>query len=436
MLKPRQKLDKYRVERRIADGAFAVVYQAYDTVEGVRVALKVPQQHLLTPIRLADFRKEVRLTAKLDHPNILPIKTAGFLNGLFVIVYPLGEESLEDRMSRRLSVRKALLYAEQTMEALAHAHGNKIIHCDVKPSNLILFSRDRLRLADFGIAKFALRTLRASGSGTVGYIAPEQALGKPSFRSDVFSVGLILHEMLTGRLPEWPFDWPPPGLARVRQRFHPDLIAFLRRSMEVDSRRRYENAATMLAAFRRIKSRVVAHLTKQSRRKRTSRRQNNDWRVVRFKAFRRSHGSDLETNAECTKCGGPVSEPMRFCPWCSSKRKIHRGPTRFPGRCKRCGRGMKLDWRFCPWCYGGGYAVETSRQYSDRRYRARCRNSACERKRLMPFMRYCPWCRTKVRQEWKIPGSRRRCPRCRWAVLPNFWESCPWCGRGLKGQRA
>ena len=96
----------------------------------------------------------------------------------------------------------AVKLADQMLEAVAWAHAHRIIHCDVKPDNFILFTDNRIRLADFGIAKVAMKTIRASGSGTVGYVAPEQAVGKPSFRSDVFSLGLILYRMLSGKLPE------------------------------------------------------------------------------------------------------------------------------------------------------------------------------------------------------------------------------------------
>lgn len=431
MLKPRQKLDKYRIERRLAEGGFAAVYQAYDTVEGIRVALKVPHKNLLSPSVVKDFRNEVRLAAKLDHPNILPIKTACFLDDLFVIVYPLGRESLEDRMRKRLSVRKALGFAEQTLDALGYAHRNKVIHCDVKPSNLILFPDDRLRLADFGLARVAQRTVRASGSGTVGYIAPEQAMGKPSFRSDVFSMGLILYEMLTGSLPEWPFDWPPPGFSRLRHRLPAELIEFLRRAMEVDARKRFENADRMLAAFRRLKPRALGWITKRTRQRKKASKPANHWKRVRFREFKRAYRKGLGLNTFCPACKGPMSESMWFCPWCSAAQTLYKGTTAFPRRCKRCGRGMKLDWRFCPWCYGAGYPRETSREYSDKRYEGRCRNPACERKSLMPFMRYCPWCRTKVQHLWPLQGSRGKCPRCHWGVAADFWDCCPWCGRGL-----
>src|SRR5690606_36135308 len=136
----------------------------------------------------------------------------------FVIAVPLGKGSLADRMRKRMSMETFLDYARQMLSAVAHAHRHRIVHCDVKPENFLLFPDGRLRLADFGIAKIAQRTLRGSGSGTIGYIAPEQAMVRPSFRSDVFSLGLILWQMLTGELPEYPFTWPLPGLQRLRRK--------------------------------------------------------------------------------------------------------------------------------------------------------------------------------------------------------------------------
>ena len=101
-------------------------------------------------------------------------------------------------MQRRLSIRTALDLGEQLLRAIAFAHENRVIHCDVKPDNLLLFDRGRLRLTDFGISKIAHRTISASGAGTVGYMAPEQAMGRPSARSDVFAAGLVLWQMFSG----------------------------------------------------------------------------------------------------------------------------------------------------------------------------------------------------------------------------------------------
>ena len=430
MLKVRQKLGKYRIEGRIAQGGFADVYRAYDTIEGIQVALKVPKGQYVTTAVLDDFRREVRLTAGLEHPGVLGVKNAGFIDEHFVIVYALGERTLADRLARRLSTRTALEIGEQLLEALAYAHANRIIHCDVKPENLVLFPGGRLRLADFGISKVAQRTLRASGSGTVGYVAPEQALGKPSFRSDVFSAGLILYRMLTGHLPEWPYEWPPPGYARVRGKLHPDLIEFLRRSLEVDHRRRYRDAGQMLAAFQRIRPKILERNGSRPAGRRTP--VARDWRTVRHGQFRREHGRALEARYQCERCTGPVSESMAACPWCGAKRATHRMETRFPAQCPRCRRGVKLDWRFCPWCYGPEVGPLATRSFSDRRYEARCDSSTCSDRRLMRFMRYCPWCRRKVRRKWALDGSRERCPRCRWGVLRDFWDHCPWCAKALR----
>ncbi|MGC1274911.1 MAG: serine/threonine-protein kinase [Planctomycetaceae bacterium] len=269
LLRGRQKLGKYRIERRLASGGFAAVYEATDTIEGIRVALKIPHQETVNPVMLELFRREVRLIARLDHPNILPLKDASFIDDRFVIVFPLGQRTLSDRLRSRISVEKALDFAEQLLEGVAYAHRHRIIHCDIKPENIILFPGDRLRLTDFGIAKIAQRTIRGSGTGTVGYMAPEQAMGRPSSGSDVFSVGVILYRMLTGFWPEWPFQWPFAGAVMLRRKTHPDLSELIRRSLEIDPRRRFVDADQMLRAFRPAMRRTL-RLSEERRRRRQS----------------------------------------------------------------------------------------------------------------------------------------------------------------------
>ena len=258
-LRVRQKIGKYRIEKRLCEGGFATVYQAFDTIEGQRVALKIPHGNQVDDTLLRDFRHEARLAARLEHPNILPIKDASVIDQRLVIALPLGDRSLADRLQKRLSLQTALNLAEQMLDALAYAHEHKIIHCDVKPENMVLFAGGVLRLTDFGIAKIALKTVQGSGTGTVGYMAPEQAMGKPSLRSDVFSAGLIMYRMVSGEWPEWPYDWPPPGIRKVRSKLHPEFIEFLKKTLEPHPRDRYRDATHMRNAFVRLKSKVLNH---------------------------------------------------------------------------------------------------------------------------------------------------------------------------------
>jgi serine/threonine-protein kinase len=250
-------LGKYRIGRKIAEGGFAVVYRARDTVEQIDVALKIP--HVQSGQAMSDLLKEVHIGSRLDHPNILPIKNATIEEGRLLIAYPLAERSLDTRLRYRISSRVALNIGEQLLDAVAYAHARRVIHCDINPNNVLLFPNNRVTLADFGIARISARTkaLSGSGTGTVGYIAPEQAMGRPSFRSDVFSVGLVFYRMLGGALPKWPFRAPLPGMDRLRRKLRPPALEWLMRAVEVDERKRYKTGVEMQAAFDRVKKRAL-----------------------------------------------------------------------------------------------------------------------------------------------------------------------------------
>jgi eukaryotic-like serine/threonine-protein kinase len=426
VLRAGQKLGKYRLLSKLSVGSFATVFRAFDTLEGVYVALKIPHPNMMRKESIDDFTREVKMAARLDHPNILRLKTADYIDGHLVIAFPLGDQSLDERLQRRLSIRTAIDLGEQLLRAIAFAHENRVIHCDVKPDNLLLFNNSHLRLTDFGISKIAHRTISASGAGTVGYMAPEQAMGRPSARSDVFAAGLVLWQMFSGYLPEWPFDWPPPNYERIKRRLHPDMVAVLRRSIELKPSKRFENGDQMLSAYLRAKPKTLRQALRPTRRK-SKTTTKRDWKEIRQKQFLKQYGRLLATKFPCGKCGGPVSEAMHACPWCGVHRKVFRETTNFPAQCPRCRRGVKLDWHYCPWCYGPGFEHVSDREYSDRRYTARCPNRKCERKKLMPFMRYCPWCHTKTKQKWKIEGSTDACDKCSWGVVREFWSHCPWC---------
>jgi serine/threonine-protein kinase len=435
MLRARQTLGKYRIIKRVADGGFANVFDAYDTIEGVHVALKVPHQQLLKGSARDDLYREVRLTAGLSHPHILSIKNASEEQGKFAIAYPLGRESLADRLTRRVAPRTALKIAEELLSAVAFAHKKRIIHRDIKPENVILLPDGRACLTDFGIARVALRTrtIESAGSGTLGYMAPEQAMGKPSFRSDVFSLGLVFWRMFSGALPEWPFTWPLHGLGRIRRVCSPEFIEFLRKACSVNERQRFANAEQMQSAFRKVKRRALLDTSKSDRA--GGSRNTPSWKQQREREFKRLAGRSMGEHTHCDGCGAPVAERMRFCPWCRKQRATHEGPTNMPKRCDRCGRGMKHDWSYCAWCYGPKNEQVAARAYRDKHYVKRCANANCDRRQVLPFSVYCPWCQSKVRRPWLGGAGAQRCGKCNWGVFNGFWDYCPWCGHPGSGRR-
>jgi len=423
LLRSRQKLGKYRILGRIASGPLADVYKAADTIHRTRVALKIPKSD--DNVSRDDFLREVQIATRLSHANILPVQDASFIDNKFVIAMELGTESLADRLERRISLVGAMDLAEQALSALAHAHEKKIIHCDIKPENFILFPGNRLKLADFGFAKISLRTLKASGSGTIDYIAPEQAMGRPKFQSDVFSLGLVLYRLLSGKLPEWPFKWPMVGYDRLQSKVSPEFMAMLRKSIQLDPADRYRSATEMYADFRKIKRRAQRASRKTLVRKRTP-KNGASWRRMQWREFQRQFKAELDTRHHCRRCDGPVAESMQACPWCGTDHPTRRAETRMPAVCPRCERGVKTDWGYCSWCYGPGFEVETARRFPDKRYTAKCSNQKC-REPLMPFMRYCPWCRTRIRKPWKIKSSKHRCRSCDWGIVSEYWNYCAWC---------
>lgn len=252
------RLDKYRLVRRLGEGGFAVVFQAHDTIEDRSVALKLPDLSTESLHQsLDDVKREVRIMAGLTHPNVLPLKDARYIDNQFVMVFPLGDESLNDRLSRRLARSTAVEYVRQMTAAVAHAHANRVLHRDIKPENFILFPENRICLTDFGLARNQTRRHQISASGTLGYIAPEQAMGKPTYRSDVFALGLIVYRMLSGVLPEYPFEAPLPSYARFRKGLNQDFIDWTRKAMDPKPSKRFRDGVAMHNALERIRQIII-----------------------------------------------------------------------------------------------------------------------------------------------------------------------------------
>ena len=208
------------------------------------VALKIPKDDDDHEMFLA----EVKIQIRLEHPNILPVTNADYIDDILIVASPLGRESVREQMQRGIDTETALDYARQFLAGLAAAHEHDIVHCDVKPENLILFADGRIRLGDFGLAKHVHGSLSSGTSGTPGYLAPEQAHGRPSKASDVFAAALVIHELLTGQLPMWPFDRPLPGHDAMLE-CAPQVVEVLDKALQVDERERYQDAVEFVAAF-------------------------------------------------------------------------------------------------------------------------------------------------------------------------------------------
>ncbi|MDH5316606.1 MAG: serine/threonine-protein kinase, partial [Gemmatimonadota bacterium] len=203
--------DRYRLERELGQGGMATVYLAEDLKHHRQVAIKVLRPELSALLGAERFLKEIETTANLQHPHILPLHDSGSADGLLFYVMPyVSGESLRQKLTRekQLGIEEAVRITTQVANALDYAHRQNVIHRDIKPENILL-SEGQALIADFGIA-LALR--QAGGSrltetglslGTPQYMSPEQATGDRQLdaRSDIYSLGCVLYEMLAGEPP-------------------------------------------------------------------------------------------------------------------------------------------------------------------------------------------------------------------------------------------
>lgn len=258
-LRSGSRLDKYRLIKKLGHGGFATVYSALDQIENRHVAIKVPEEKFVSDSgSLEDLQREVRIMAKLEHENILQLKDARFIDGRFVMVFPLGQESLAARLQRRMARQTAVDVVRQMVTAVAFAHGNKILHRDIKPDNFILFPNTQLRLTDFGLARIERGRGNQSASGTLAYMAPEQAMGRPTFRSDVFSLGLVIYRIFSGELPTYPFQTPLPGATRIRRAVSADFLALIHKAIDPHPSKRFRDAVAMHNALAQIRQPLKA----------------------------------------------------------------------------------------------------------------------------------------------------------------------------------
>jgi eukaryotic-like serine/threonine-protein kinase len=260
---------RYVIRRKLGSGGMADVYLAEDQELGRRVALKMlNDRHAADEQFVERFRREAQSAAGLNHPNIVSIFDRGHAEGTYYIAM----EFLDGRTLKELLIRNgptpvpiAIDYGRQIIGALSFAHRNGIVHRDIKPHNIVVGQDGRLKVTDFGIARSGASQMTEAGSivGTAQYLSPEQARGAPvDPRSDLYSLGIVLYEMLTGQVP-FTGDTPveiamkhlsalPEPPSALRPGVPRELDAVVMRALAKDPEQRYGSAEEMDADLARV----------------------------------------------------------------------------------------------------------------------------------------------------------------------------------------
>ena len=258
------KLGNYRLIRLLGTGGFAIVYLGEHVYLGTRAAIKVLRtDYDLTREELEGFLNEARTIASLVHPNILRTLEFGIERDLpFLVMDYAPDGSLRSRYPRRstLPIPLILSYVRQAASALQYAHDHGVIHCDVKPENMLLGPRNEVLLSDFGISRVVQGSVKTQEvAGTIHYMAPEQFAGKPMPTSDQYALGVVVYQWLCG---QFPFEGrnvaemyylhsqtPPPSLRKLRPTISAATEQVLHKALAKDPRQRFASIEAFAGAL-------------------------------------------------------------------------------------------------------------------------------------------------------------------------------------------
>lgn len=260
-----KRLDgRYEIIEIIGVGGMAVVYKAFDNIDNRIVAVKVLKDEFLQNEEFKRrFKNESKAIAVLSHPNIVKIYDVSYGDNLqYIVMEYVDGITLKEYIEQqgRLDIREAIYFVTQILRALQHAHDKGIVHRDIKPQNIMLLPDGTIKVTDFGIARFSrseTRTMTDSAIGSVHYISPEQAKGSlTDAKTDLYSVGVVLYEMLTGKLPFQSDNAVSVALMQLQndpvkpRDINPDIPVGLEqiiiRAMQKNPNDRYQSASEML----------------------------------------------------------------------------------------------------------------------------------------------------------------------------------------------
>ncbi|MBD3415177.1 MAG: protein kinase [Candidatus Aminicenantes bacterium] len=304
-----QKVGKYKIIRSLGSGGFGAVFLAEDTWLNIRVAIKVPHKQSVEIFKLL---KEPRLQAALNHPNIVRMISAEKEGKIFYMVMEYIEgKTLEKIIEKEkiLGYEKAIEYIHQIADAASHAHKNKIIHRDLRPSNIMISEdKDCVKITDFGTSAWLNKLPYASTRiGSPPYMAPEQFLGKATFQSDIYSIGCIFYELIIGRPPIFdpdPFKIlekakqgkiTPPRIKNSRVPKEIDMIIMKCLSSKIE--KRYQSAEEITKDLQQYEGKDV---------------EKSEILDIRKRIQARESRKDFF----CWNCKKPLPHKSKKCPYC------------------------------------------------------------------------------------------------------------------------
>ena len=268
-----KRLDaRYEIQELIGVGGMAVVYRAYDIIEDKIVAIKILKDEFLGNKEFVRrFKNESKAIAVLSHPNIVKVYDVSFETKIqYIVMEYIDGITLKEFISQRkvINWKDALYFVNQILSALKHAHSKGVIHRDIKPQNIMLLKDGTIKVTDFGIARFSrneTQTMTDRAIGSVHYIAPEQAKGSViDEKADIYSVGVMLYEMLTGRLPFeadnavsvaiMQMQAKPKPLREINPDIPEGLEQITLKAMEKNPANRYATAEEMLVDIKKLEN--------------------------------------------------------------------------------------------------------------------------------------------------------------------------------------